>query len=93
LPRAPARDLPGDEEGPTEKHPVDHGEQADTRCQCRWPDILINEEHIEYAEYQKQGTDGNWCRRWPAKLFRPLSVLRAGERLWAPQCALVFSFL
>ena len=84
LARASARDLVGDDEAPTHKHPVDHGEQGDPRCKCRWPDIFVDNEHIEYADYEKESIDHDRRRRWLVEERCSLRVLRAGEHLWAP---------
>jgi len=45
--RASACGLLRDEEAPTQKHGVDQGEQGNTRCKCRWPDIFVDNEQIE----------------------------------------------
>ena len=82
-PRASACGLLRDEEAPTQKHAVDHGKQGDTRCKCRWPDIFVDNEDIEYADDQKQSIDRDrsWC--WLVEEFSSFGVFRAGERVLA----------
>ena len=92
-PRAPARDHLGDEEGPAQDHPVDHDEQADTRRQRRWTDILVDNEHTEYADYQNQSIGGKRCRPRLVEVSGALGVLGAGERWRGPPGGLVLSLL